>query len=244
MDLLNQDLFRKETSSFGVSFFSFFYFIIFRTGYPNNEICVFSLSVVSSDGILKKTDEVMGLIKEMTLAQEFMHKIEQHPQWDYVSTQMKASQMDHELDDMDDFDRAQMLATSLDLAFIGNGSNRFVVEYEGMAIKMPLWSMGFHENGQEAAIWANSSASARSFLLPCLDSNETIAVYPLIETIPYMDWASVVTDYEPYYLELVQELNACGIQLDDTGFYEERYDQWAFYEGRLVLIDYGACFTE
>lgn len=182
------------------------------------------------------------MIKESIVIKEITKYLESHPNWNILMERFKESPMTSQLEDMHDFERAELLADLIGLPLLGNGSNRFVVEFEGVAVKLPLWSMGIQENMQESYLWSGFEEGIQKYFLPCLGSETYFSIFPLIEPLEYEQWQSILTETQKDYEIMVQDLKACGINLHDVEFCEERYDQWALYEGRLVIIDYGDCY--
>ncbi len=161
-----------------------------------------------------------------------------HPNWKKVSDIAYTSKYDDSLCSCSEEVRAETISQLLNLELLSCGGHRLVVKIDGHAVKIPLEAVGFDENINECQFWSKLPHQAKKHFIPCCGGdigNGSYSVFPIAELIDYKSFILMKDKVD----EIRTFLNSLGVVLDDCD--ADRYDQWGFYNGNLVVIDYGSC---
>lgn len=119
---------------------------------------------------------------------------------------------------------------------IGTGTNRFIIRYEGYAIKIALDREGIADNKQE---WVMSS-----LLSPDVAPAHEISKGGHLLVASYAPAFSNYQEFMAHRMEIVQILRKWGSRylLGDVGLTSINYANWGMLMGKPVCIDYAYIF--
>lgn len=119
---------------------------------------------------------------------------------------------------------------------IGTGTNRFIIRYDGFAVKIALDREGVADNKQE---WVMSSA-----LAPDVAKAHEISEGGHLLVASYAPAFSNYQEFLAHRPQIIQILRKWGSKylLGDVGITSINYANWGMYLGKPVCIDYAYIF--
>lgn len=126
---------------------------------------------------------------------------------------------------------------------VGTGTNRFIIKYDGYALKIALDDEGVNDNKQEWAIGYN---------LPRLNPAEEDASIPfevskgghllVADYVPAFTSYNEMLQHKDHIAKILDNWYRHGYLLGDVGIQSKNYANWGIKNGRAVCIDYAYIF--
>lgn len=154
------------------------------------------------------------------MVNEIIKQIISNPNWETVLEKIKKNEFCKE--------KANEVAKMLGFNFLGSGNFRFVIEVNGLAVKIPLQAVGIYDNEEEANIWKSLPNEAKKYFVPYLGGDSFFGIYEKADLINPQQYNAKYKD------KVLKELEQINVEVEDL----EGYDQWGYIGNKLLILDY------
>lgn len=122
---------------------------------------------------------------------------------------------------------------NIDFVEVGTGTNRFIIKYEGYAVKIALDNDGVADNKQEYAISEGLGMGAAYSYDMSRGGHLLVAEY-----CPACTSYQEMFDHHGEIESILEDWNNKGYLLGDVGITRKNYANWGFRGNHAVCIDY------
>lgn len=122
---------------------------------------------------------------------------------------------------------------NIDFVEVGTGTNRFIIKYEGYAVKIALDNDGVADNKQEYAISEGLGMGAAYSYDLSRGGHLLVAEY-----CPACTSYQEMFDHHGEIESILEDWNNKGYLLGDVGITRKNYANWGFRGNHAVCIDY------
>ena len=122
---------------------------------------------------------------------------------------------------------------NIDFVEVGTGTNRFIIKYEGYAVKIALDNDGVADNKQEYAISEGLGMGAAYSYDMSRGGHLLVAEY-----CPACTSYQEMFDHHGEIEAILEDWNNKGYLLGDVGITRKNYANWGFRGNHAVCIDY------
>ncbi|QST03073.1 hypothetical protein IMZ31_21225 (plasmid) [Pontibacillus sp. ALD_SL1] len=164
----------------------------------------------------------------------------EHPSIRKITSQLNWGEVKHHMNEHlqdictaeDHNKKALYLSNLLGFPLIGNGKFRFVIEVDGAAAKLPLYSAGYRDNIEERDFWGGLPGSLKPHFAPILGFDNGILLFKKAAHVSERDFHQVYKQKRITLIKKIQEVT--GFIMEDL----ESHVQWGELKGKLVILDF------